>query len=273
MVNHRLPWTSEEENFLKVNASKLTLAELAEALGRTEDTAFYTNLGTGFDNQVNGIDVQPDGKILLAGSFSDFNGNARAGITRLNSNGTEDVAFYTNLGTATTGFIEDIKILPSSKIIVGGWFTSFNGNTRNKIVCLNNDGTEDTAFYSNVGTGFNGDIMTVAVDGDKIILGGSFTQLNGNTRNRITRLNADGTEDTSLYTQINGGAAARVRNIVKTGDYIYVSGDFYTCPLSSFPNLLNTLPSVVIIHIYTNQQLRRDYEVWKLYYYNRWQGV
>ncbi len=36
MVNHRLPWTSEEENFLKVNASKLTLAELAEALGRSE---------------------------------------------------------------------------------------------------------------------------------------------------------------------------------------------------------------------------------------------
>ena len=44
---------------------------------------------------------------------------------------------------------------PDGKILVAGAYSTFNGLTRNRLVRLNNDGTEDTAFYTNLGTGFN----------------------------------------------------------------------------------------------------------------------
>ena len=52
------------------------------------DTSF--NIGTGFDNTVWTIDIQPDGKILVGGDFSTYNGTSRNRIVRLNSNGSID---------------------------------------------------------------------------------------------------------------------------------------------------------------------------------------
>jgi hypothetical protein len=90
--------------------------------------------------------------------------------------------------------------------VVGGQFTSFNGNTRNYLVRLNSDGTEDTSFYTNLGTGFNDVVAGVIIQSDgKIIILGEFTLFNGNTRYEIIRLNSDGTEDTSFYTNLGTG--------------------------------------------------------------------
>ncbi|MCV5968609.1 delta-60 repeat domain-containing protein, partial [Lactococcus petauri] len=86
---------------------------------------------------------------------------------------------------------------------VGGRFNDLNGNARYYLVRLNSDGTEDTSFYTNLGSGFNDSVNTIAIQTDeKILIGGSFTELNGNIRNRLVRLNADGTEDTGFYTNL-----------------------------------------------------------------------
>ena len=171
----------------------------------TEDTAFYTNLGTGFSSSTNGLEIQSDGKIVVVGTFTGFNGNTRIRIVRLNSDGTEDTAFYTNIGTGFSASPNGVIIQPDGKIIVYGGFTTFNGNTRNRMVRLNSDGTEDTAFYTNLGTAFGSSISInpVALQPDgKILVGGAYTLFNGLTRNRIVRLNSDGTEDTSFYTNL-----------------------------------------------------------------------
>jgi hypothetical protein len=49
----------------------------------TPDTAFLTKLGTGLDGQVNSGAIQPDGKILLGGSFTQANGIAAPRLVRL----------------------------------------------------------------------------------------------------------------------------------------------------------------------------------------------
>jgi uncharacterized delta-60 repeat protein len=172
----------------------------------TEDTSFYMNLGTGFSSTVVSIDVQSDGKILVGGGFTGFNGNTRNFLIRLNSDGTEDSAFYTNMGTAFGGLINDIRIQSDGKILVGGNFTTFNGNTRNRLLRLNSDGTEDTTFYTNLGTGFVSNVSDINIQSNgKIVIGGLFGTFNGNTRNRLVRLNSDGTEDTSFYTNLGTG--------------------------------------------------------------------
>jgi len=117
----------------------------------TEDAAFYTNLGTGFDNSVLTTSIQSDGDILIGGEFNYFNGNTRTGLVRLNSDGTEDTTFYTNLGTGFGGIVRTISIQSDGDIIVGGDFSSFNDNIRFRLVRLNSDGTEDTDFYTNLG--------------------------------------------------------------------------------------------------------------------------
>ena len=67
-------------------------------------------------------------------------------------------------------------IQADGKIIVGGWFTSFNGKLCNRITRLNADGSIDATF--NPGSGPNEEIQTISVQTDgKIIIGGWFTTL------------------------------------------------------------------------------------------------
>ena len=163
----------------------------------TEDTAFYSNLGSGFDttagHYVNIVKQQTDNKILVGGSFTSLNGITRNYLVRLNLNGTVDTAFYTNLGSAFNAQIEGITIQSDGKILVAGDFTTFKGNTRNRLVRLNSDGTEDTVFYGNLGTAFNNYVQCTTIQADSTILvGGGFTSVNGVTRNRICQLSALG---------------------------------------------------------------------------------
>jgi len=54
--------------------------------------------GQGVDNQVYAIAAQNDGRIVIAGDFTTFNGLPQTNIVRLNTNGTRDVSFTAALG-------------------------------------------------------------------------------------------------------------------------------------------------------------------------------
>jgi uncharacterized delta-60 repeat protein len=194
----------------------------------TEDTGFYTNLGTGFDDLVRSISIQSDGKILIGGAFTDFDGSTRNRLVRLNSDGTEDTGFYTNLGTGFDATIWSISIQSDGKILVGGEFEDFDGNTRNRLVRLNSDGTEDTGFYTNLGTGFNNPVLSIKVQlNTKILVCGSFNGFDANVRNYLVRLNSDGTEDTGFYTNLGTGFDIPVYSLeIQPDGLILVGGDF-----------------------------------------------
>jgi len=206
----------------------------------TVDTSFYTNLGTSFSSlYVRRMSIQSDGKIVIVGRFTSFNGNTRRYIVRLNSNGTEDTSFYTNLGTGFTNAglgLATAAIQSDGKIIVGGSSTTFKGNTRKYLVRLNSSGTEDTSFYTNLGTSFGGsggftirvEIVRIQSDG-KILVGGAFDTFNGNTRKNLVRLNSNGTEDTSFYTNLGTGFTYAVNTItIQSDGKILVGGSFST---------------------------------------------
>jgi uncharacterized delta-60 repeat protein len=194
----------------------------------TEDTAFSTNLGTGFSGTVNTIAIQSDGKILAGGLFAGVNGVTKNRLVRLNSDGTEDTAFYANLGTGFNDSVTTLAIQSDGKILVGGAFTTLNGITRNRIVRLNSNGTQDEAFYSNLGSAFNGNVNRIAIQSDgKIIIGGSFNQLNGVVRNRIVRLESTGSQDTSFYNNLNPGFNNQIGALgLQSDGKILVGGSF-----------------------------------------------
>lgn len=157
------------------------------------DTSF--DIGTGFFGYVYAVAVQSDGKIIVGGEFSEYNGTLLNDIARLNTDGTLDTSF--DQGTGFNNFVETISIQDDGKILVGGWFSGFNGTSINKIARLNPNGTLDTSF--DPGTGFNERVRSIVIlDDGRIVVGGFFTSFNGITQNRVTRLNGNGTRDISF---------------------------------------------------------------------------
>jgi len=157
----------------------------------TLDTSF--TIGTGFNNSVLTIALQPDGKILVGGQFTSFNGTTQNRIARLNTDGTLDTSF--NTGTGFSGGVSTIALQSDGKILVGGLFTSYNGQGVNKMVRLNPDGTLETAFTNGAESDQSITKIVVQPDG-KILVARSSNQ--EETLNLIIRLNSDGTPDTSF---------------------------------------------------------------------------
>lgn len=168
---------------------------------------------------VNKIVVQPDGNILVSGSFWMF-GNAEVKeLIRLNPNGELDTAFNANLGTGFSGSstglpVHAIALQSNGQILLGGEFASVNSVPANRLARLNTDGTLDTVFAANIGTGAlgGGGVLSLAIqptDG-KILLGGSFEFFNGTPRHLMARINQDGTLDTAFdsVSGNNGGIEA-----------------------------------------------------------------
>lgn len=141
--------------------------------------------------------VQPDNKILIGGAFSTVNGLSYESIARLNADGSTDTSF--TIGSGFDGSIRNIALQSDNKIIVTGEFTSFNGVPKNYIVRLNANGSLDNSFLSTGPDNGSYFIYDAAIQpDDKIIVAGSFSQFNGVARNKIARLNADGSLDTSF---------------------------------------------------------------------------
>jgi uncharacterized delta-60 repeat protein len=185
----------------------------------TLDTTFITNTGTGGNLTVRTIVIQSDGKILVGGSFTSWNGTTVGRIVRLNSDGTLDTAFTTNTGTGGNNGVIPMTMQSDGKILVGGGFTSWNGTTVGYIVRLNSDGTRDTAFTTNNGTGGNNSFSSIVVQSDgKIVAGGFPTLWNGTTVGRIVRLNSDGTRDTAFTTNTGTGLSGSIATIVIQSD-------------------------------------------------------
>lgn len=187
----------------------------------TLDATF--NPGTGGNSYVANCSLQPDGKIVFAGSFTSINGTPRAYLVRLNADGTVDTGF--NPGNVLNSTALTTCIQTDGKILVGGAFTSNGITGRDRIARFNTDGTLDATFDQN--TAANATVAAIKVQPDgKIVVGGNFNILNNSTvRNMIGRLNSDGTIDLSFDPQ--DGANNGVLSIsLQTNGAIIIGGGF-----------------------------------------------
>lgn len=181
--------------------------------------------GNSTDTTVLSIAQQSDGKILIGGHFTNYNGTTANYLARLNTNGTLDNTFNTG-GSGAANRVEAILVQPDGKILISGGFQSYNGTNANYMARLNTDGTLDNTFNTG-GSGANFNVTTMALQPDgKIIIGGDFGQYNGITANHIARINADGTLDNTF--NVGGiGANYGVYNMaLQTDGKIVITGGF-----------------------------------------------
>jgi uncharacterized delta-60 repeat protein len=165
------------------------------------------NPGSGVNGNIYAMVVQTDGRIIIGGEFSTINGVPRINIARLNQDGSLDNSFDSGLGV--DGPVRSLLIQYDDKIILGGVFENVSGVPRKNIARINFDGTVDSTFHP--GSGANGPVYALGLQLDgKVIAAGDFTVYNGQAENRIIRLNADGSNDTSINfgTGANGFIAA-----------------------------------------------------------------
>jgi uncharacterized delta-60 repeat protein len=186
--------------------------------------ARYTAAGT-LDNTFNGkgysvlapaglnlgaraVALQPDGKIVVAGTGTGIDGYADMVVARFNANGTLDTGFAGGSGYVlldiggtvqpTTEFGEGVAIQPDGKIVVAGT-ESFNisGAPRNVLVArFNANGTLDGTFGAGgfklgsplPGTGshsFWGRAVALQSDGSIIVAGVDFQGPDGNSNHPL----------------------------------------------------------------------------------------
>lgn len=168
------------------------------------DTSF--DPGAGVNGTISSIVRQDDGKYIIAGSFTAYNGVERNQVARIFSDGTLDDLFNPGSGIGTTGPVTISVLLPrpDGKVLIGGCFPQFDGVVNNGIVLLDTNGDPDPSFSTGSGlddntTPIDGQVWDMVPQPDgKILIAGAFTGYNGSAMNRIARLNADGTLDGSF---------------------------------------------------------------------------
>jgi uncharacterized delta-60 repeat protein len=182
----------------------------------------------GANDSVRALALQADGRILVGGFFTNFNSVVLNHIARLNSDGTLDSQFTPGSAADNAVYaLAETFVSGFSKIMIGGGFATVGGTSINAIARLNSDGSLDANF--NPGTGANATVYALAVqpaDG-KVVIGGDFTAVNGNTNfNHIARLNTDGSVDSTFNPGV--GASDSVHAIVIQSDGKILIGGYFT---------------------------------------------
>jgi uncharacterized delta-60 repeat protein len=186
------------------------------------------------NSNVFSIAVQADGKILVGGDFfssgggNSIGGQPRNNIARLDPTGKADPLFDPNANFS----VGAIAVQTDRKILVGGRFSTLqpdgasSATPRNNIARLNTDGTLDTGFDPNA----NEIVEAIVVQADgKILAGGQFTRIGGQTRNGIARLDPT----TGAADSFDPNANAQVISIAVQADGNILVGGAFNGPIGT----------------------------------------
>lgn len=256
------PWHLGEANAVVIQAdSKIVVGgsvDNAFALYRytpdgRPDTAFNTNTkanavidGSSLIKSIKSISIQPDGKLVVAGSV--FNGVNNFALARYTPHGSLDPTFNVTGKVITvigpSSVVNAVAIQPDGKIVAVGSAYDQEGHGSGFVLArYNTNGSLDTTFNTTgkvvtaIGSISYGNAVAIQVDG-KIVVAGSAN--NGtSTGFALARYNADGSLDTTfnntgkVITIIGGFSNANAIAIQPDGK-IMVAGEAYSDGRTNF---------------------------------------
>jgi len=181
--------------------------------------------GDGFNNNVFSI-ILDGNDLYICGSFNRYNNIMAQGLVKINkTTGAYDGSFNTS-----TGFDSSVysMLLNGNDLYIGGAFSSYKGQTRNRLVKINKlTAAVDPVF--DISGGFSSSIYTLALDGNNLYVGGAFSSYKGQTRNRLAKINKDtaievDTVGTGFST--TSGFDSSVNSLLLDGNNLYAGGMF-----------------------------------------------
>ncbi len=186
------------------------------------------SLDAGFVAHVNGgvrtIVLDSLGRIVIAGDFTQVDGQPRPGLARLKLNGELDAGFVPSVHAKAWA----LAATDDGKLLVGGDFSQVSGDGRNFLMRLNTDGTLDTSFDARFGPQPFGTVWSLQVQADgKILAGGRFSQVDGQSRSGLARLGAaQGALDTGFNPSLSGNSPYVIALGLRADGRIHVTGRF-----------------------------------------------
>jgi uncharacterized delta-60 repeat protein len=216
---------------------------------RNPNAGFYA----GGNSKIFKLAQLPDGKIMVAGCFNNFDGSSTTRFARLHADGRVDASFSSSfspfaltfavqsdgkligcfqgsglivrlntdgsidhtfaIGSGASGWVYDFIVQEDDKILVGGGFTSFNGFPYRCLVRLHGNGSVDTSFRP--GSGPNNTVIRVKrLSNRKYVIGGNFRSYDSNSANSVARLEEDGTLEPG-FNQSGSGVNADIRSLAE----------------------------------------------------------
>lgn len=144
---------------------------------------------------VSAIGIQSDGKIVVGGTFTEFDGVAQTRLARFSSTGVLETEF----NVTVNGEVRAIVIQSDNSIIIAGDFDKVKGSgvgqtetIRNNIARLSSAGALDAGYNPNA----DNTVRTLLLQPDgSLLVGGLFTNIGGGGRNRLARLTTAGVAD------------------------------------------------------------------------------
>lgn len=241
--------------FTSIGASaRRNLAKFTVSVGAI-DSSF--NSGVGLNDAVRSLTLfNSSSSIALGGEFSSLGGTPAGRLAAFAPNGTFDTDLNGSLGT---GFNGDVlaMLFSGNDLYLGGAFSQVAGNSQARLVKLtapaNADGSSsivDGTFDTSTSGVLNGDVRALSLASDnsgQIFAAGAFTQYRGSNVPGVTRINTNGTIDTSFNTGAgfiaNSGRSLSINTLAVTpstgGAYsVYIGGDFARYKGTLSPNLV-----------------------------------
>ncbi|GEP44869.1 hypothetical protein BGE01nite_41600 [Brevifollis gellanilyticus] len=151
--------------------------------------------------------AQPDGKIIIGGEFDEVNGVRRSDVVRVFPDGSLDTSF----SAQKVAYLNGICVMNDGKLLISSGATAifgFDGNTPPFLRKLLSNGSLDSSFKFQppaLGAGFEVCAIhacNVQRDGKIVIFGTSRRASDELYGDFVTRINANGSRDTSFATRI-----------------------------------------------------------------------
>jgi hypothetical protein len=229
-------------------------------------------LDTTFTKDTNGpvasIWEYSDSTMMIAGLFTEYDGQPANRIFRMDKQGNLDTTFFQNIVVAGGGgiiYIDSLKRIYYS----GGFKLAGSNDTLGTIRLLPNGNLDstynNTAFFNKPGQNIYSICPTL--DGG-YLMGGSFSEYDGYSRGSIVKTDANGYIDTSYFTgsgfehQSTGtGSPPMVFSITPgNNDKYYVSGFFDTYNGNFTPFIIRLHDSSVSVEEIENEKM--DFEIY-----------
>ncbi|MGA9421325.1 MAG: hypothetical protein WBW61_03120, partial [Rhodanobacteraceae bacterium] len=167
------------------------------------------------------IALQPDGKVVIAGDFTEIGATAQSYLARLSAAGARDTGFADPQLCCLPA--RSVALQADGKILVAGSFSHAGGATHFYLARYSTSGSLDTAFPADEPPGPIGSGIAVGADGSIYVDGGYLTTDNMNTR-LVSKLSANGAL-VSAYDDLSNDNEANTFVLQPDGKML-VGGDF-----------------------------------------------
>jgi len=195
-------------------------------------TNTWSSLGTGSSNGVSNTVLAlavVGNEVFVGGRFTSAGGVFANRVARFNT----QTNTWSRLGTGSSNGVNDYVsalAVVGNEVVVGGEFTSAGGVSANRVARFNTQ----TNTWSSLGTGSSNGVSggaypyvsALAVVGNEVVVGGSFTEAGGVSANGVARFNTQTNTWSSLGTGTSNGVNNFVTALAVVGNEVFVGGNF-----------------------------------------------